>query len=103
MLISMGLGGQGLDIRELVLQKSDMPAAHESDVRPTRHQLIQNYAINEDVSSPPPKSIGVFDDVLTAGKHFKAMQHVLSERFPGVPVLGFFVARRLLGTDDILF
>jgi len=39
--------------------------------------------------------IGILDDVLTAGTHFRAMQTVLSDRFPGVPIIGLFVARRV--------
>jgi hypothetical protein len=44
---------------------------------------------------PAPVRIGVVDDVLTLGAHFRAMKHVLQQRFPGVPVVGFFIARRV--------
>jgi hypothetical protein len=33
------------------------------------------------------------DDVLNSGKHFKVAQEILSQRFPGTPVIGIFVAR----------
>ena len=37
-------------------------------------------------ATPVPSVIGVVDDVLVAGSHFKAMEIVLNERFPEVPV-----------------
>ena len=67
-------------------------------------ELIENYYIDEDQAEPEPTAIWIFDDVLTAGSHFKAMQHVLTERFPGVTTAGFFVARRVPESDmDSLF
>ncbi|QXP89654.1 hypothetical protein [Methylococcus capsulatus] len=50
---------------------------------------------------PPPKVIGLFDDVLTTGAHFKATQSMLQETFPGVRVIGLFIARRVPETIDI--
>ena len=41
------------------------------------------------------------DDVLTAGSHFRAAKDLLSLNFPGVPVVGLFVARRVPGTTEI--
>jgi hypothetical protein len=40
-------------------------------------------------------NIGVFDDVLTVGRHYRAMHTVLSQRFPGVPITGIFIARTI--------
>lgn len=48
------------------------------------------------VSQPPPRAIGIFDDVLTAGTHFRAMDTILRARFPNVPITGIFLARRVL-------
>jgi hypothetical protein len=39
--------------------------------------------------------MAILDDVLTAGTHFRAMSIVLSQRFPGVPIVGLFIARRV--------
>ena len=44
--------------------------------------------------------IGIFDDVLTAGTHYRAMAITLGNRFPGIPIFGFFVARRVFPTPD---
>jgi hypothetical protein len=32
-------------------------------------------------------------DETTVGEHFKVAQELLSQRFPGIPVIGIFVAR----------
>jgi hypothetical protein len=82
-----------LDVRELVLQRSSLPAAHESQQRPSVEDLLREYLIDERFADPPPRWIGVFDDVLTAGTHFVAMKTIVSRRFPGTRVQGFFIAR----------
>ncbi len=92
--------GRDADIRELVAQTESIEAAHDADVRPRPEDLIAIYAINESVAEPSPQNIFVFDDVLTTGCHFKAMKQVLSVRFPNVPVLGLFIARRVPDTSE---
>jgi predicted amidophosphoribosyltransferase len=84
-----------LDVRELVVQHKSMPAAHESQQRPTVDDLLQVWEIDERLADPFPRWIGVFDDVLTAGTHFVAMKTILSKRFPEVAISGFFIARRV--------
>ncbi|GGO62819.1 hypothetical protein SAMN05444398_1295 [Roseovarius pacificus] len=90
----------GLDVRNLVTQTVSTEAAHEAGInpRPTVEELIDLYQIDETLCDPAPTDIGVFDDVLTAGTHFKAMKTVLNRRFPGVRVSGFFIARRVFPT-----
>jgi hypothetical protein len=83
-----------LEVRELVVQRTSLPAAHESQQRPTVEDLIQVYEIDERLINPRPRWIGVFDDVLTVGTHFVAMKKILTDRFD-VPVSGFFIARRV--------
>lgn len=72
-------------------------AAHEAapGERISVQALIDDYEIVEALAEPPPRQIGIFDDVLTAGTHYRAMHTVLSRRFPGVPITGLFVARRV--------
>lgn len=93
--------GLNADVRELVLQNVSTDAAHDTDERPTPDDLIEIYEINEACTNPAPRFLVVVDDVLTTGAHFKAMQHVLAERFPGVPLVGFFVARRVPEAEDL--
>lgn len=103
MLQMLTVATQGLqgDVRELVSQLQSTEAAHLSNVRPTPADLIANYAIEEAAANarPAPEVIGVFDDLLTTGCHFIAMKAVLEARFPGIPILGFFIARRVPESD----
>ena len=34
----------------------------------------------------------IFDDVLTKGSHFKAMQKILNLQYPQIPIVGLFIA-----------
>src|SRR5262249_19221087 len=87
----------GLDVRELVVQRTSLPAAHESPgQRPSVEDLLGTYEIDNNIADPRPRWIGIFDDVLTAGTHFVAMKKVLNDRFRGVSISGFFIARRVL-------
>ena len=89
--------GQGFDadIREMVLQRQTMPASHEGE-RASITELVANYTVVDALLAPPPRGrVVIFDDVLTTGRHYKAMQQVLNAAYPGVPSPGLFVARRL--------
>jgi hypothetical protein len=46
-----------------------------------------------------PIQFAVVDDVLTTGAHFKAMKMTLEDAFPGVPLVGLFLARRVPDTE----
>lgn len=82
-----------VDVRELVVQTVTMDASHKAQQRHKISDLLDVYRIEEALCAPPPKAIAVVDDMLTAGTHFKAMKTILSARFPGVRIVGFFVAR----------
>lgn len=86
-------GQKPVDVKELVFQTVTMDASHQSQQRHRISDLLDVYRLDEALCAPPPKAIAVVDDVLTAGTHFKAMQTILSGRFPGVPIVGLFVAR----------
>lgn len=91
-----------IDVRELVIQRTSMAAAHESgDMRPTVQDLLDAYAIDEALTQPAPTRIGIVDDVLTAGTHFRAVHVMLERRFPDVPTIGFFVARRVFPPSPV--
>lgn len=87
----------GQDVRNLVVQREDTVAAHEAGPgeRVTVEQLLDLYAIDETLANPQPNVIGILDDVLTAGTHYRAMQIVLQRRFPQARIIGLFVARRV--------
>ncbi len=88
--------GIELDVRELIKQTKSMPAAHEQEdgQRPKPEVLRACYLLEQDLLTPTPKQLVVIDDLLTTGCHFKAVQMVLGEAFPGVPISELFVARR---------
>lgn len=84
-----------LDIRELVMQRESIRAAHASaGNRPSVDELYANYVVVEALSNPEPTTIVVFDDVLTAGSHYRAMHRRLSERFPRARIVALFIARQ---------
>jgi hypothetical protein len=89
-----------IDVRELVIQLQSSEAAHESDVRPTVEGLLEIYQIDENLTTPVPNGIAIVDDVLTAGTHHRAMHTILSARFPGVPIVGMFIARRVFPENE---
>lgn len=90
-----------VDCRELIVQSASTAAAHESDDRPGPGDIEALYTIDEALAAPPPTKIMIVDDVLTTGSHFKAAQAVLAARFPGIPIVGCFVARRVPEAIDI--
>lgn len=91
----------GLDVRNLVVQRESTVASHEAGdgARVTVDELMAIYQIDENLAHPAPKSIAIFDDVLTAGVHFRAMKNTLAHRFPGTPIVGMFIARRIFPPD----
>jgi hypothetical protein len=92
--------GPSADIRELVVQNFSTGASHESDSRPSPGDLVANYSIDQSLITPAPKLLLVYDDVLTTGAHFKAVQYMLRQAFPDVPIFGLFIARRVPESDD---
>ena len=89
-----------LDIRELLVQRQSMAAAHDADVRPTPDDIAAGYQVDETLATPPPSIIGLFDDVMTTGAHYVGARRVLANRFPLAAILGFFIARRVPETTD---
>ncbi|MBI1416851.1 MAG: hypothetical protein GC146_06465 [Limimaricola sp.] len=87
----------GLDVRSLVVQTTSTEASHAAGDghRMTVEELLRVYQINENLANPPPVNIGIFDDVLTVGRHYRAVHTIISQRFPGVPITGIFIARTI--------
>ena len=85
-----------LDVRELIVQTQSTIPAHLSEDRPSPEGIESIYAIDEDRTMPEPSHIGIVDDVLTTGAHFRAAQRILSKRFPCARVTGLFITRRVI-------
>lgn len=93
-------GSEELDVRELIEQRVSTDAAHLSEQRPRLEEIKANYLLREELREPVPDSIALFDDIVTTGAHFKAAKWLLTERFPGVTVVGIFVARVIRLDED---
>ena len=81
----------------MVNQRASTNASHEVGPgdRVTLEELLDVYEIDETIVEPAPGQMAIVDDVLTAGTHYRAMHTILSQRFPGVPLVGIFIARRV--------
>jgi predicted amidophosphoribosyltransferase len=84
-----------LDVRELIIQTSSTAAAHGQDVRPRPEDLVAVYRVDPALIAPTPQVILLCDDVLTTGCHYRAAHTVLRSAFPGVSIIGLFIARRV--------
>lgn len=89
-----------VDVREIITQADSLRAAHESSDRPSVEELMANYEFDEALCANPPEVIGIVDDVLTVGNHFRAMSNKLARRFPDADIVGIFVARRAIPHDN---
>jgi len=85
------------DIRELVLQRENVDSKQKG-VCPS--ERAGNYYINQTVAETAPDVIFIFDDVLTTGCHFKAMEILLKETFKETAVYGLFLARAVRPPQD---
>jgi hypothetical protein len=85
-----------LDIRDIIELNTELDASHTTQARPTPHDLRQIMTLTDaGRHSQAPERFIIFDDVLTAGAHFKAAQGLLADHFPKVPITGMFVSRRV--------
>ncbi|OYQ36802.1 hypothetical protein CHU95_03255 [Niveispirillum lacus] len=98
--ICRSIGPSRPDVRALIVQTESTDASHEvgDGDRTTVEELLEIYRIDEALADPPPSVIAIVDDVLTVGTHYRAMHTKLSERFPGVRIVGVFIARRIFPT-----
>jgi len=86
--------GRGADARELIIQTGGYEAAHEAGANRIKPLALQAlYRLHAD---PPKPTIILFDDVLSAGCHFRAAKSAILAAYPDRRVVGFFLARRVL-------
>ena len=84
-----------LDVRELIIQRTSTAAVHDLENRPLPDEIHANYIIDNALRNPAPKVIGLFDDMLTTGAHYRAASTAIKQAFPDVRVIGLFIARRV--------
>jgi hypothetical protein len=81
------------DVRDIVSQTRNY-ASRQKQISP-EDRLVDWEIYHEDILAQPTHIV-VFDDVVAGGSHFAAMKMGLARRFPGVPVSGVFLARRVV-------
>lgn len=94
--VCRGIGSPGpSDVREVV-QQINSTDTFKGGHRQSPAELQANYQIvlNELAQASP--TIGVIDDVLTTGSHFKAVKAKIVAERPQAKIVGFFVARRAI-------
>jgi len=91
-----------LDIRDMLISDGSLNASHENNGRATPEEISKSISFDEALAGklPAPKYLFVLDDVLTTGSHFVGISQLLSQRFPGVPIVGCFVARTVRPETD---
>lgn len=84
--------------REIVGQTASLQKSHESEpgARPSINTLLEAYAIDEAQCVPEPPRLVLLDDMLTTGRHFRAMHQLLRQRFPAAQIIGVFITRRVV-------
>ncbi|MBD1228315.1 hypothetical protein [Xenorhabdus griffiniae] len=88
-----------LDYRKLITQRNSMAASHTATNRPSPEEIAANYIFDSNLAIGIRPSIVIFDDVLTAGSHYKAMKTVIKQHIPHVEIIGLFIARTVRESD----
>jgi hypothetical protein len=84
------------DVRELIKAQRSRDAAHGGDARRNLAALRDTLQVDYGLAEPSPTMIILLDDLLTTGRSFRVCKDMLAEAFPGVRIVGLFVARRPL-------
>jgi hypothetical protein len=102
--LNQAFNGYSADVRMLLRQTVSTNADHTSGARLTSEVLYKVLEVDHAVLAARPlrRTLVLFDDVLTTGKHFKCCERRLREAIPATPIIGIFVARRILSNpfDD---
>jgi hypothetical protein len=88
------------DVREMIITCEEREARHLGDHARNPEELRATLDLDPAQLDPAPTEIMILDDVLTTGCSFKVCQSMLAEQFPGVPISGLFVARRVIPQAD---
>jgi hypothetical protein len=97
-ILRQAFGDYALDLRAVLHQRRATAADHASARRLSVATLDQLLGLDRALllSAPVRERVVLFDDVLTTGKHYKCCERCLRQALAQVPILGLFVARRVL-------
>ncbi|MHB1664261.1 MAG: hypothetical protein ACYCT7_03220 [bacterium] len=86
-----------INLLELISQKQSMECSHTSDKRTSIDKLCNNYEIDNSLNlvDLSPDIVILVDDVLTTGRHFKAMQKIINNNYKDISIAGIFIARTI--------
>jgi predicted amidophosphoribosyltransferase len=88
--------------QDIIVQSQSTHASHESENRLSPAELEELYSIDGTVDPTNIRQhIIIFDDMVTAGSHYRAAKNVVERTFPGRSVYGVFVARRVPEELDV--
>jgi hypothetical protein len=93
--LQLAFEGYRADIRPLLRQTVSTVADHLSgDGRITYEKLLEITALDpRHLRTPLRRTLVLFDDVLTTGKHYKVAKACIRQAFPEQEIVGIFVAR----------
>jgi hypothetical protein len=97
--LTMACAGFDADIRPLLQRSSSTESDHTTAERLTPEALHALLRVDAAAAAARPvrETLVLFDDVITTGKSFKCCMRRLREVIaPSVPIIGLFVARRIL-------
>lgn len=94
--------GTSIHVAELIVQsESYMPSHLSGWSGAARMQPSDLRRIYRHSGEAPRPNVFIFDDVITAGSHFRACKDLLLESHPGIRVFGMFIARRSISGTGI--
>ncbi|MAB50251.1 hypothetical protein [Marinobacter sp.] len=85
---------------DVISQAISTEANHLTPNRKRPEEIAALYQVAEVDPDQFRDIILVFDDIITTGAHFKAMQRKLHAVFPNKTIAGFFIARRVFKEEE---
>lgn len=81
-------------VADVIYQKESRDAFSSKSTKRRVKDLVTNYEMNE-IPNYDPKTdlIVIFDDVITSGCHYKAVERKILEKYSNAVIMGIFVAR----------
>jgi hypothetical protein len=97
-VLDRAFAGCDLDLRVALYQSTSTASDHLSMKRISCDSLYARIQVNRDAirARPLRDRLVLFDDVLTTGKHFKCCERRLRDALPHLPIVGLFLARRVV-------